>query len=183
MMDHRIIGIVGPSCSGKSTLAREVARVLGAPLLQMDGRYVKGYKRPIVQGYESFEQPGQYDSVSLLQDLHLTKSLHPVIVVEGFLLFCYPELEAMCTHAFYLHVPHDELVRRRLARVAAGGDQVWGPNGGNPNADAGWHAHGREEWERFGAPQASLPGIRVLDGLHPIEDSVKVLLSYLKVDD
>ena len=33
---------------------------------------------------------------------------------------------------------------------------------GAPEADAGWNAHGRSEWLRFGAAQRDLPGMEVV---------------------
>ena len=172
-----VIGIAGPSCSGKSTVAGLLAGALDAPLLRMDGRYVKGYRRPVVNGYESFEQPEQYDAESLVRDLDAAQEGTDTVVTEGFLLFRYPAILARTTHRFYVEVPHAELVRRRKARVAAGGDAVWGPNGGNPAADAGWLAHGEQEWLAHGACQAQVPGMTVLDGMLPPGVTVEAILA------
>ena len=161
-MNGDIVGIAGPSCSGKTTVARALAARMKARLLHLDRFWISGAHRPLVGGHESFERPDQYDGAALL-----TAALHAAeegpVVIEGFLLFAYPGILETCSSAFLLDVSHEELVRRRIGRVGEAGDDVAG-EGRVPEADRGWHAHGREEWERYGAPQASLPGVRVL---HP----------------
>lgn len=159
-----IIGIAGPSCSGKSTVARELAAATGALLLHLDGRWVKGAEKPVVNGHRSYERPHQYDGASLLREIRAAAEAGRDVVAEGFLLFAYPGIAEICDHRFFLEVPHQELVRRRLARSAAGGNATWGTVGNDAVVDVGWLAHGREEWEAFGAPQALLPGIVILDG-------------------
>lgn len=158
----RIVGIAGPSCSGKTTVARGLAARMKARLLHLDRFWISGAHRPLVAGHESFERPDQYEGEALLR-----AALHAAdegdVVIEGFLLFTYPGILEACSSAFLLDVSHEELVRRRLGRAGEAGDDVAG-EGRVPEADRGWHAHGREEWERFGAPQASLPGVVVL---HP----------------
>lgn len=161
-MTGRIFGIAGPSCSGKTTVARALAARMKAKLLHLDRFWISGAHRPLVAGHESFERPDQYDGAALLRAA-LHASEEGDVVIEGFLLFVYPGILQACSSAFLLDVSHEELVRRRLGRAGGAGDDVAG-EGRVPEADRGWHAHGREEWERFGAMQASLPGMTVL---HP----------------
>ena len=171
-----IIGIAGPSCSGKSTVAKEVAEALGAHLLHMDGRWIAGAEKPLVNGHPSFERPHQYDPVSLLAELHEARKAHRDVVVEGFLLFTYPAVLAELDRLFFLSVDHEELVWRRMARSAAGGNATWGAAGNDAVVDVGWLAHGREEWAEFGAGQALLPGVHVLDGHRATSESARELL-------
>lgn len=159
-MTGPVVGIAGPSCSGKTTVARALAARMEARLLHLDRFWISGAHRPLVHGHESFERPDQYDGAALLAAaLHAARS--GPVVVEGFLLFTYPGVLDACSSAFLLEVPHEELVRRRVGRTGSASDDVAG-EGRVPEADRGWHAHGREEWERFGAPQASMPGVRIL---------------------
>lgn len=171
-----IVGIAGPSCSGKSTVAREVATATGALLLHLDGRWITGAEKPEVNGHRSYERPHQYDGASLLADIRAAADEGRVVVAEGFLLFAYPGIAEICHHRFYLDVAHDELVRRRLSRGAQGGNATWGAVGNDAVVDVGWLAHGREEWERFGAPQASLPGVVALDGHRPPRESAREIV-------
>jgi uridine kinase len=84
-----LIGIAGPSCSGKSTVARQVADALSCTLLHLDGRWVSGALKPVVSGHRSYERPHQYDGASLLRDALEALGRNPPVVIEGFLLFCY----------------------------------------------------------------------------------------------
>jgi hypothetical protein len=173
-----LIGIAGPSCSGKSTVASQVAHALSGTLLHLDGRWVSGALKPVVSGHRSYERPHQYDGASLLRDALEALGRNPPVVIEGFLLFCYPGIAEACTHRFFLGVPHRELVARRRTRATAGGDAAWGPCGGrNPDADTAWLAHGREEWERFGAPQASIPGMHVIDASRPASQATSSVMA------
>ena len=161
-MSHPSMGIAGPSCSGKSTVAALVAAAFGAALLRLDDHWIRQAPRETVAGFPSYERPDAYDDASLLLAIRKAAASGPV-VAEGFLLLSYPPLHRACSPRFFLDVPHEELVWRRLARIAAGGDPAWGSEGGAAG-DRGWLAHGRGEWERFGAAQARLPGVVVLDG-------------------
>lgn len=172
-----IIGIAGPSCSGKSTVAREVAVATGALLLHLDGRWIKGAEKPIIFGHPSRERPHQYDGASLLADIRSAHEAGRDVVAEGFLLFEYPGIAEICDHRFFIDVLHAELVRRRKARGARGGNATWGAAGKDKVADAGWMAHGRLEWALYGAHQARLPGVVVLDGHRAPAESVADILA------
>jgi chloramphenicol 3-O-phosphotransferase len=155
-----IIGIAGPSCSGKTTIARVLAKRMRARLLHLDAFWIRGSAKPLVDGHPSFERPEQYDGAALLRSA-LDASIDGDVVIEGFLLFAYPGILEACASAFLIDVPHEELVRRRLRRGPESSDDVAGA-GRVAQADRGWIAHGRKEWERYGAPQAGLPGVVVL---------------------
>lgn len=154
-----IVGISGASCSGKTSLAKAIAEMIGAPTLHLDQHFIAEADRPEVNGYPSFEQPHQYDAAALLEQVRETARQHEHVVVEGFLLFTYPGFLEICDRKVHLDVPHDTLAERRARRNGATGDV----KGGRIKlADTAWAAHGREEWERFGAMQAALPGIEIL---------------------
>ncbi len=168
-----IIGIAGPSCSGKSTIAEAIASTLGIELLHLDGRWISKAEKPVVNGHPSYEQPHQYDGASLLAEMKAAHAEGRDILVEGFLLFCFPEILDLCDHRFYIDVAHEELVRRRTARTAAGGNATWAALGSDDVVDRGWLAHGREEWERWGLPQSKLTGVVILDGHRPAAESAQ----------
>lgn len=155
-----LIGISGPSCSGKTTLAREVGRLLGAPVMHLDRYFITEADRPLVDGHPSFERPHQYDGDALLRDANRALCDNDIVVAEGFLLFSYLGFELACAHMVHLDVPHDVLAARRSARSEASASDVKG--GRIKMADDGWQAHGASEWERFGAFQAGIPGIEVV---------------------
>lgn len=154
-----IIGISGPSCSGKSSLARALATRLGAPALHLDRHFIEEAERPVVMGHPSFEQPHQYDADMLMEELDEAAGRHQHVVVEGFLLFTYEGLPAMCDRRVHLDVTHQTLMGRRMARLGAC-DDVKG--GRIKDADAAWAAHGEAEWLRFGAIQATMAGVETI---------------------
>ncbi len=179
------IGIVGPSCSGKSTIANLVAEQLDAPCLSLDLQPIKGVPHVFVNGIRTFERPQFYNGEKLagivqqLRDLrngndnaesiaalakfteysYADRSWHErseaasdYLVLEGFLLFQYPRLERLCDFKFYIDVPWDEMVRRRIAR------------GRGDKSDASFFKIGQAETEQYVLPQKNLPGVIVLDG-------------------
>ena len=157
-----LIGISGPSCSGKTTLAHEIARRLGAPTLHLDRHFIEDAERPLVNGHPSFEQPQQYDAIALLDETVEAAGRHEHVVVEGFLLFTYPGFTTVCDAMVHLDVPHETLAERRTARALAKAALSDVKGGRLKAADDGWSSHGREEWLRYGAAQARIPGITVV---------------------
>ena len=167
-----IIGLAGPSCSGKTTLARQLAVALDAELLHLDTRW-RGGPKVIVNGFPSRERPEFYDGDALLRDARRAAASGRSIVLEGFLLFahaegreCYPGMAAFCDRKLFLDLPPPLQRARRMARTQAGGNSVWGdlPEGHEAGVDRGWLAHGEAEWMLFGDPQRYVAGMTVLDG-------------------
>lgn len=157
-----LIGISGPSCSGKTTLARDIAALMGAPTLHLDRHFIDDAHRPIVNGHPSFEQPHQYDGMALLDETVAAMDEHDNVVVEGFLLFTYPGFTTICDEMVHLDVPHAVLAERRSARAMAKAALSDIKGGRKKAADDGWSAHGRQEWQRYGEMQARIPGIQVV---------------------
>jgi uridine kinase len=157
-----LVGISGPSCSGKTTLAKEIAALLGAPTFHLDRHFIEGAARPVVNGHPSFEQPDQYDAMALLDETVAALSDHEHVVVEGFLLLTYPGFTTVCDRMVHLDVPHETLARRRADRAAAKAALTDVKGGRLKAADDGWSSHGREEWLRYGACQARIPGVTVV---------------------
>lgn len=157
-----LIGISGPSCSGKTTLAREIAELLEAPTFHLDRHFIEEACRPLVHGHPSFEQPHQYDGLALLDETVAALDVSTHVVVEGFLLFAYPGFTTICDQMLHLDVPHDTLAERRSARAEAKMAAAEIKGGRIKAADDGWGAHGRIEWQRYGAMQADIPGVQVV---------------------
>jgi len=149
-----LIGIAGPSCSGKTTIARLLAEAMDAPLLHLDRYWIEGCHKPVVAGHPSYERPHQYDSDAMRTDACEAMRSSSTVVVEGFLLFSNPWFARNCTTRIFLDVPYERLAARRRARHGASLDDVVG--GRAVEADAGWAAHGRSEWDLFGAWQRDI---------------------------
>lgn len=157
-----LIGISGPSCSGKTTLAARIAAILGAPVLHLDRFFIEDASRPLVNGHPSFEQQHQYDGNALFDATVEALDVSAVVVVEGFLLFSYPGFTTLCDEMVHLDVPHEVLAARRHERAMAKAAASDVKGGRMKAADDGWSAHGEEEWLRHGAFQARIPGMQVV---------------------
>lgn len=161
MVDRGVrIGLAGPSCSGKSTVARILADRLGARHLNLDTYYAKGHDRRFVEVegelVRSFEHPDAYDGAALLSDM----LAHPgPVVAEGFLLLGYPGAADAFDLRFFVGLPWDETMRRRAGRTGQTTSKV----------DRSFDLIGRSEWMAYGAGQESLPGVAALDGMRPPE--------------
>jgi uridine kinase len=174
-----IIGFAGPSCSGKTTLARKTSEILNCPLVHMDQFCIHDAEKPIVNGYASYEQPHQYDHIATLKHLEDISSHNKDIIIEGFLLFSYPELYKKCDLHFFIDLDYEIQKERRLKRSSQKEyDGVW-LTGHSNDADKGFLAHGKEEWEKYGAIQKTLKDIISLNGSdnsnHLMETIIKTI--------
>lgn len=175
----RALGIAGPSCSGKSTVARLVAETLGARLLSLDSYWISGSCRPSVNGHPSYERPHQYDGAALARDaaaLLADGSGHPV-VLEGFLLFLYPATREICAPQVFVQVCEPTLLARRAGRAASEGRILAG--GKRATVEIAWLANGLDEWRTFGAQQATMPGMKVVEGSRPPEAVARDIVELL----
>jgi len=157
-----LISISGASCSGKTTLALELGRLLDAPALHLDRYFIEDAERPLVMGHPSFEQPHQYDGRAMLHDARLAMCENELVIAEGFLLFSYSSFEMESYRMIHLDVPHEVLAERRLARAMSKQSTSDVKGGRIKTADAGWQAHGEAEWQRWGSFQADIPGMQVV---------------------
>jgi uridine kinase len=185
----RVIGIAGPSCSGKSTVAKIVAEQLGASVLCFDHLYQHGkgkeYVRVEGQIYRTFERPELYDherfpllldrlasgQFIMLQDHLKNDTYHKVepnenLIVEGFLLFTYPSIQSRFNDRFYIDLSPEEMVRRRIARDRTEYAQNFAKIG-------------PIEYARYGLPQRGMPGILIIDGKLPLESIASRILDKL----
>jgi shikimate kinase len=171
-----IIGIAGPSCSGKTTLVKKLSSTLDAEVLHLDKYFIEEQARPIVNGYPSYEQPQQYDGMAMLDDLVEASEQAETVIAEGFLLFNYAGFTTLCDHMFYLDVPHEILKQRRLARMndVSTSSQVEG--GRIKEADEAWQAHGHIEWRRYGEMQANIPGMNILHAANKTTDELEEII-------
>lgn len=157
-----LISIAGPSCSGKTTLARLLGEALRAPTFHLDRHYLAGVEHPLVDGHPSFEQPHQYDAAALRATVDAALADNPIVIAEGFLLLTYPCFANASDLSACLDIPHNVLADRRAARAAQAAAASDVAGGRVKKADDGWQAHGRGEWERFGASQLTIPGVRII---------------------
>lgn len=179
ILDGRVIGIAGPSCCGKSTIVTAIASTIKdspAPF-HLDKFWISGAEKTIVNGEPSYERPDQYDGLALLSHINRersscggTASRSSFSLVEGFVLFLYPEIFRCLDTRIYLNLTEEEMVRRRTVRAGTGGDPVNG--GGERSAiERSFFANGIEEWRVNGGPeQEFMDGVHVVDAGRPVEE-------------
>lgn len=145
---NKVIGIAGGSCSGTTTLSKNLEQLLGDELtiFPFDDMFVG---LPALEGVrvEDWESPDLYrwgDLFSALRELKLghavtvaansresteagitTRTLvpHRVVVVAGFLALHDDLVRTTYDDTIYLHIPIPEMARRRKAR--ANPDSPW----------------------------------------------------------
>ncbi len=137
-----IAGIAGGSGSGKTTLAEGLQKLTagyGSIVLSQDD-YYRGLPDGMAAADYNFDEPAALDLARLASDLKALKAgraIHrpvynfeqhrradteqetkpaPLIIVEGLFLFALPTLRDLFDLRFFVEVPADERLRRRLRR-------------------------------------------------------------------
>lgn len=160
MIPHRII-IVGPSASGKSTVAEDVSTRLRLPIIHMDDFRIKAHRnQPRVKTkwglVRSYEDPTMWDGHAIACKLRALVHSGSGFVVEGNHLLRYPEITALAMLcypvSFYIDVPFRVSLSRRKARHR------------HMMADESFALIGESETDRWVVPQKKMPGVTVIDG-------------------
>ena len=142
----KIIGIAGGSGSGKTTLAQTVFKALGAErcaLISQDNYYIDVRLLCPDGGLPDFDDPSSLEWSLLAahltalkqgQSAHIptydftrhyrlpetqTISPRPVIILEGILILCRPEIRVCLDHSLFIQCPRELRLERRFARDVA----------------------------------------------------------------
>lgn len=140
MNPPRIIGIVGASGSGKTTVAQELADLAEGSCLISQDNYYRGLPDGVSATDWNFDDPAALDLEHLARDLAALKrgetvqipcynfSTHkrktetitlnpaPVIIVEGLFLFLPENLRRVFDLKVFVDVPPEVCLQRRIAR-------------------------------------------------------------------
>jgi uridine kinase len=135
-----LLGIAGPSCAGKTTVAKLLQEMFPDALIVSQDQYWKDTSKfPRVGENKNWELPENLDFDTLARNLQELKSgkstqaplwkykeegnphqqtLVPAsfIIVEGFLLFHDERIRNLLDMKFYIDIPEDAIVARRVAR-------------------------------------------------------------------
>ena len=190
--DPVVIAIAGISCSGKTTLARHLARVLPqAAVLPMDAYYRDlSHLPPPHRASVNFDAPDALDRPLLLDHIqrlsrgvgvdrpvysfktHTRKSTpvrqDPVshLVVEGLFALYWPELRSRYHLSVFVDAPHALCLERRLERDAA-------ERGRTPGSiRLQYERHVQSMGERYVVPTRSHADV-VVSGAAAPEDSIR----------
>jgi uridine kinase len=119
------IGIAGGTGSGKTTLSKFLTNGLSGHrvhVIHMDRYFHKKRPRSIAphsgKEYEDFNHPNSVNLEGLLIDYHraLEAGDYQVIIIEGFMLFCFPELRDKLDIKVFVDCRSDERLARRLTK-------------------------------------------------------------------
>lgn len=136
-----LIGIAGPSCAGKGTLAAWIAQRLPAEILPIDAYYRPlDHVRLQDRAFINFDDPASIDNSLLQQHLesliagnsvdrpiydfaHHTRKQETVplmpsgfLLIEGLFTFCWPRIRELLTAAIFITAPDDICLDRRVDR-------------------------------------------------------------------
>lgn len=173
-----IIGICGPSCSGKTTASDILAKVVGGKVFHFDDYYLQDASHVMVNGALSYERPELYDGKKLAQDMldHATQNPSNCAIAEGFMIFNHPEVFELCDVKTFLSLGDSTILMRRKARAAKRGYDFLG--GRQSKFEHSFLCNGIEEWRRFGVKQANLPDVQIINGLYSPADIVQSICSH-----
>ncbi|MGB9610874.1 MAG: uridine kinase family protein, partial [Bryobacteraceae bacterium] len=136
-----LVGIAGPSCAGKTELARWLGARLGAPVLNLDHYYVDLAHLPLEERAKTnFDEPAAVDREAILEDVAALGRGEPVtaplydfsthararggerivptglVVVEGLFALYWPELREHFFVKLFVDAPDALCLARRLER-------------------------------------------------------------------
>lgn len=169
-MKPRRILLIGPSASGKTTVAQAIARELGLPVISMDDYRTKLMRSPQyvmhdgekVRNYESIDN---WDANAIQCKLRALCQNGMGFVAEGNHLLQYPAIAAIPdTERYYIDVPFAVSLARRKTR--------------NRGIAPDWSFQkiGERMTAEIVAPQKAFPGVRVLDGTLPASEIARMIL-------
>lgn len=136
-----LVGIGGPSCAGKTELARWLAARLAAPVLNLDHYYIDLAHLPLEErARTNFDEPAAVDYRAILHDVAALRRGEPVVaplydfathararggerivpgglvVVEGLFALYWPELREHFFVKLFVDAPDALCLARRLER-------------------------------------------------------------------
>lgn len=140
-MRPHLIGIAGPSCAGKSELARWLAARLGAPVVNLDHYYVDMAELTLEErAKRNFDEPAALEHTLIIDHArslaagepiqaprydfathtrtHSEESIVPerYVILEGLFALHWPEVRDLMQTKLFVSAPDEVCFERRLAR-------------------------------------------------------------------
>ncbi len=196
-----LIGIAGPSCAGKSELARRLAERLAAQILPLDCYYRDLSHLPMAERCRvNFDAPEALDERLLIRHVGLlaegreiarpvydfkqhvrTSELERVapaefVILEGLFTLHWEPIRRLLGIKIFVEAPHDVCLKRRLERDVR-------ERGCTPESVVEQYERTvRPMADRYVWPTRAFADL-VLSGMAPIEESVARVLSAIRRDD
>ena len=193
-----MIGIAGPSCSGKSELARRLAQQLSAPVMSLDSYYIDLAHLPLEErARTNFDDPASLDEEVLTRQLRQLAAgeaiARPVydfarhtrsaeverveparfVVVEGLFTLHWPAVRALLDTKVYIDVQDAVCLERRLERDVR-------ERGRTPESVRAQYATTvRPMAERYIHPTRRYAEV-VVSGVAPLEISAAAVLAHIR---
>ena len=163
-----IIGISGPSSSGKTTIAKKLTKTLKAKLIHSDD-YWKYHNTeiPSRKDWKKWEHPSSINFEKLHKDILKVKNAK-FIIVEGFHMFHNKKIRDLFDLKIYAILPNSLIVKRRLDRFGSEDNQEWYSKNIVVNS-----------YKKYGEPTKKYADL-VLKGNDDINKNLKKILSYIK---
>ncbi|CAG9770497.1 unnamed protein product [Ceutorhynchus assimilis] len=130
-----VVAVCGATCSGKSTIASELHKILPDSKIFCQDDYFLPVKDPrhllIPElNHINFDILGSLDMEQMTKDIeehvkkeskkilrNIIKNQRHVVIVEGFCILNHKPLADLCDLKFYITLNYEECLRRRLKRV------------------------------------------------------------------
>lgn len=196
-MSPFLIGIAGPSCSGKSEVARRLSRILRAPVLALDHYYKDLQHIPFDErARTNFDSPDSLDAALILDHVRALKNgraidepaydfarhiragfsqrIEPAefIILEGLFALYWPEVRALLDERIYITADHGICLERRIYRDVRERGRT------EESVRAQYEATVRPMCDRYVAPSRRHAAV-VLTGTSPVKQSVRTLLDHI----
>ena len=192
-----LIGIAGPSCSGKSELTRRLAGILSAPVLALDSYYRELDHLELEERARSnFDQPAALDERMVFEHLRAlargqaiarpiydftthsrtgeVEYLAPgaFVIVEGLFMLYWKEVRRLLSTKVYIHAGDEVCFERRLERDVR-------ERGRTPESVYRQYAETvRPMAERYVWPARHYADL-VVSGVEPLEKSSAAVLAHI----
>ena len=196
-MNAYLIGLAGPSCSGKSEVARRLARILRAPIVPLDHYYRDLVHLPLEERAQfNFDAPDALDAPLILEHArclrqgrdigkpkydfaHHTRAegvetirAAPYVILEGLFALHWPELLEMLDCRVYITAEHEVCLARRIHRDMRERGRT------EASVRAQFEATVRPMCDQWVAPSMSRADI-VLRGTDPVKQSVLSIVMWI----
>ena len=123
-----IIGIGGVSRAGKTSLAFKIREWIGYDevlILHQDEFIQPMDKMPRISDHIDWEHPKSLNFESLIKKIEEFKKEKKTIIVEGLMVFWYPELLKMLDHKIFLTIRKETFLNRKTLDNRWGDEPDW----------------------------------------------------------